>query len=654
MADAAQSDEPDLSGQVLDGRYKLVRLLGIGGMGVVYESQHVTLPKRAAVKVLKQEFAHKEAYRQRFLREARAAAIIAHRNVVEIVDFGQTPAGSPYFVMEFLDGPDLKELIEKEGRMPWRRARGLLLQATEALKAAHRRRVIHRDIKPSNVVVLKDDSGTEQVKLLDFGIAKMVENSESGKKLTGTGEVFGSAAYMAPEQAFGEPADARTDVYSVAIMAYEMLTGRVPFDGVNAFHILTRHQNEAPKPPREIDASIPDDVEAVILKALEKSPDDRYQTMAELDEALRAIPVGRVGSLRTAPRPQVEGPKLFDAPPEFLTGGHGAQRSLPDLGGAPAGATARLPEGASLPSRVKLSHRVDGGTSLLDLQGGGVPDVHPTAPLPQLAGPRAPEPGSGQETTVLAAMVAADGSQTPTKPPAPARAQPPAMPKAASAPERDVQPTEVEPDFEELPSGLLRHIGIALVGLLVVAAGVFGVKKVLDEDEGPATAAAAIGATKDKPNAPREAEAKAEPEPDTGLKLEPVVPEVPAEPEEEPPEPQAPAEEVPQPVAPTSDPTPKPTAKGKPKSNGSQTPKAPTDESIIRGLKRKIAKQCGAKSPGSTLKVQATILSKGRAAGTKVSQGSAAAQACAKGIVDAASFPAGEMRAASFSVGLGG
>ncbi|MEM6997019.1 MAG: serine/threonine-protein kinase, partial [Myxococcota bacterium] len=313
MASAANSDEPDLQGQVLDGRFELLRRLGMGGMGVVYEAKHVRLRRRVAVKVLKQEFSQKHVYRQRFLREARSAAIIDHRNVVEILDFGETATGAPYFAMEFLGGQDLREMLRGGKRLPWARARGLLLQAVAALKAAHKQGVIHRDIKPANCVVCEDpETGEETVKLLDFGIAKLGDAASEDTDLTGTGEVFGTAAYMAPEQAFSRPADARTDIYALAVMAYRMLTGRVPFEGVNAFDVLTRHQNEAPRSPRTLEPSIPEAVDALLRRALQKRPEDRFQTMGEVELALRAVPgvtpVGRMSAADTDPVQAGSGP----------------------------------------------------------------------------------------------------------------------------------------------------------------------------------------------------------------------------------------------------------------------------------------------------------------------------------------------------------
>lgn len=285
----------DLTGTLLDRRYRITGLLGKGGMGFVYAAQHVGLEQRVAIKVLSPRFADEERYRERFIREARSASKIKHRNVVRITDFGETPDGSVYFAMEFLEGHDLGAELKKVGPMKWPRARYVLLQAVGALRAAHAKDIIHRDIKPANCFLTadKDEGVVDFVKLLDFGIAKVGSESHAeaqGKGLTGTGEVFGTAAYMSPEQAAGGELDARSDVYSLGVMAYEMLTGQVPFSGINSIHVITRHLNDSPQPLRELDPEIPERVEALVLRCLAKQPAERFESMGALEGELRAIP----------------------------------------------------------------------------------------------------------------------------------------------------------------------------------------------------------------------------------------------------------------------------------------------------------------------------------------------------------------------------
>ncbi len=290
----------DLTGVTLDARYRLTRLMGAGGMGQVYEGQHDTLDRKVAVKVLLPRFAYDERFRERFLREARAASKVRHPNVVQILDFGTTPNDSVYFAMEFLEGRDLRTVLYQDGALPWARARHLLLQMTAALSAAHERNIIHRDIKPANFFVLHGHGVEDFVKVLDFGIAKVAADSNSedtsaAQSLTGTGEIFGTAKYMAPEQAFGASDDPRVDVYSLGVVAYEMLTQRVPFKGVSAFEIITRHVNEPPKPLRELVPDIPPQVEAVVLRAMGKKPDDRFSSMEEFRAAWAAISANATG-----------------------------------------------------------------------------------------------------------------------------------------------------------------------------------------------------------------------------------------------------------------------------------------------------------------------------------------------------------------------
>jgi len=285
----------DLTGSILDRRYRITGLLGKGGMGHVYEAVHIALDQRVAVKVLHPRYAHEERFRERFLQEARAASKIRHPNVVEIKDFGETPDGSVYFVMEYLHGHDVGAELKRHGTLPWPRTRHVLLQAASALHAAHVKHIIHRDIKPGNCFLIEDEAEGlhDLVKVLDFGIAKVGSDSHAdaqGKGLTGTGEVFGTASYMSPEQARGEVLDARSDMYSLGIMAYEMLVGQVPFSGVNAIHVITQHLTAKPESLRSRDSTIAPAVEALVLKMIAKERHDRFASMAEVEQALRELP----------------------------------------------------------------------------------------------------------------------------------------------------------------------------------------------------------------------------------------------------------------------------------------------------------------------------------------------------------------------------
>jgi serine/threonine-protein kinase len=272
---------------VLADRYRIVKSLGDGGMGTVYLAEQTTLRKKLAIKVLKHEHCREKSHVERFLQEARAASMIAHENIVSIIDFGAVPGGSVFFAMEYLEGEDLSDTLRREGRMLWPRVRDIALQVVQALAAAHARSVIHRDLKPANCFLIKHADGSDYVKLLDFGIAKVLDpEMASADGLTRTGAVFGTAKYMAPEQASGERVDPRTDIYALGIVLYEMLSGTVPFPGQNFMQVLSRHLTEAPTPLRNLVPDVPPPVEALVMRALAKRREDRYQTMKEFEAAI--------------------------------------------------------------------------------------------------------------------------------------------------------------------------------------------------------------------------------------------------------------------------------------------------------------------------------------------------------------------------------
>jgi len=311
-----------LIGRVIDRRYRIVRLIGEGGMGCVYEGVHEVLGRRVAIKTLKPRLAYDPKSCERFLREAKAASRIVHPNVVQILDFGDPLDGSVYFVMEYLEGEDLGERLHRQGALPWARARPILLQMVSALGAAHDAGIVHRDIKPGNCFIEAKPGGIDEVKLLDFGIAKAAWDGEGdGEQLTGTGEVFGTASYMSPEQARCEPLDARSDVYSLGVVAYEMLTGRVPFSGPSAIVVLAQHLREQPTPPRAIDPSIPAAVEAMVLGAMAKDRNARISSMAALEQAIRRVPeaLGEPGpgALAVVGRPEMRAQHVV---PDVLSG----------------------------------------------------------------------------------------------------------------------------------------------------------------------------------------------------------------------------------------------------------------------------------------------------------------------------------------------
>jgi len=284
-----------LVGSVLSDRYRVIKKLGEGGMGTVYLAEHTTINKRLAIKVLSSEYCHKQDLVDRFLQEARAASMIEQENVVEITDFGSTPSGSVYFVMEFLNGEDLSQTIKSIGPLQWSRARQIMVQICTALAAAHDVGIVHRDMKPENCYRIKRASNPDFIKVLDFGIAKVISDDGEGKGLTRTGMIFGTPEYMSPEQAKGEKVDHRVDVYAAGVILYELLTGRVPFTADTFMGILTKHMFEAPPAPSSVmmDADIPSDAEAIILKALQKDREYRFQSMEEMKAAIVAVGTGQ-------------------------------------------------------------------------------------------------------------------------------------------------------------------------------------------------------------------------------------------------------------------------------------------------------------------------------------------------------------------------
>jgi serine/threonine-protein kinase len=276
---------------LMSDRYRILRRIGRGGMGEVFLAEHTAIGKQVAIKILSEDFARKPRIVQRFLQEARASSAIRHENVVDITDYGHTPSGLPFLAMEYLVGEDLKATLRREGWLPWPRARRMVLQLLAALAAAHRHGVIHRDIKPENCFRLQRGDNPDFIKVLDFGIAKVV-GEDVDQHLTQTGVVMGTAEYMSPEQARSDAIDARTDLYAVGVILFEMLTGRVPFRANGFMGTLSKHIMEPPPSPRQVAplADISRALERVVLRALAKEPSERYPSAEAFAAALRALP----------------------------------------------------------------------------------------------------------------------------------------------------------------------------------------------------------------------------------------------------------------------------------------------------------------------------------------------------------------------------
>jgi len=286
---AAKKSMADLLvGTVLSERYKLVSKVGEGAMGWVFLAEHVEINKKFAVKVLRPSLCRLKEAVSRFKREARAATSIGSQHIVDITDFGTTETGAAFFVMEHLDGEDLAETLKREKSLAWDRVRAITTQLCEALQAAHDAGIYHRDVKPANFYRVTRGDNQDFIKVLDFGIARLANPTDS--IVTQTGVVMGTPDFMAPEQALGRHVDHRADVYSLGATAYALLTGKPPFVGKSEYDVIYKQLNEAPRPPSELVENLPPWAEEVILKAMLKDPDERYQSMREFAEALEAEP----------------------------------------------------------------------------------------------------------------------------------------------------------------------------------------------------------------------------------------------------------------------------------------------------------------------------------------------------------------------------
>ncbi len=303
-ADATVSDDarpaptpaPDpLIGIVLDDKYRLDELLGQGGMGAVYRATHLLIERPVAVKVLSQRLIADESARERFRREARAAGRLQHTNAVAVTDFGETRDGLVYLVMELLEGRPLREVLARESPLDPARAVSLMMQISAAVEAAHEAGIIHRDLKPGNIFLVQRPDSPYIVKVLDFGIAKLATSDEAGGELrfhdtlTGTGVMIGTPRYMSPEQCDGAQLTPASDVYSLGVILYEMLTGQTPFNAATPLSLALKHSSESPRPPRELVAAIPPALEGVVLHALEKKPEERAGDAGEFRRELFAV-----------------------------------------------------------------------------------------------------------------------------------------------------------------------------------------------------------------------------------------------------------------------------------------------------------------------------------------------------------------------------
>jgi serine/threonine protein kinase len=343
-------DYDRLIGQTLDGRYQVLRKLGEGGMGVVFAVKHAVIERPLAIKVLKREVMRDTATTQRFIQEARAASRIGHPNIVDVTDFGQTADGMTYSVMELVDGTTLAKAIKQVAPLPADRAVRIAIQIARALAAAHDKGIVHRDLKPENVFLIDRDGRPDFVKIVDFGIAKVqpIEGTSAGPKLTKAGAVFGTPEYMAPEQASGRgDTDHRVDIYALGTILYQMLVGKVPLKGESMIRTIAMQMLDPIVPPREArpDLGISPAIETVVMRALAKKREDRYQTMAELMTALE-----QAGTQATATSPTVVlSPLPPGADPTLLA----SSVPSPTVDGPVATPSPTAPQPAEAPPRRK-------------------------------------------------------------------------------------------------------------------------------------------------------------------------------------------------------------------------------------------------------------------------------------------------------------
>jgi eukaryotic-like serine/threonine-protein kinase len=370
--DAKQPDVPLTEGEVLAGKYKVERILGRGGMGVVVAATHIHLRQKVAIKFLLPDATGEVV--KRFLREARAAVRLRSEHVTRVLDVGELDGGAPFMVMEYLDGSDLSRVLRKRGPLPIEEAVDYTLQACEAIAEAHSLGIVHRDLKPANLFLTTGTDGSAIVKVLDFGISKDSGQNDAGdeeNQLTRTTAVLGSPYYMAPEQMRStRSVDARADIWSLGIILYQLVTKKVPFKADSFVELALMVVNEDPKPPSTLRPDLPPELEEAILRAIKKKPDERYANVAELAAAI--APFGpasalshatRIARVQGAPVPSiVERPSSLSVapPPAAVATGSGsgpqsvASGSVASVSGGSVGSA--LSSGPSIPQAAQVTH----------------------------------------------------------------------------------------------------------------------------------------------------------------------------------------------------------------------------------------------------------------------------------------------------------
>lgn len=282
--------EADMVGSFFHEHYQIVGTLGSGGMSTVFKAKHLLLDRDVAIKLLLPNLTNKEKSIMRFQQEAKAAADLQHQNICSVREFG-IDQGRPFIVMDYVEGESLADRIANYGSVEPDRAIEIVTQVCDGLSYAHSRNIIHRDVKPANILLEVDQSGVARAKIVDFGIAKILREDQSGPNLTQTGEVFGTPMYMSPEQCRGEKIDVRTDIYSIGCVLYELLAGKPAFTGESTVETLLKHINEAP--PKLSGSGVHSEINAVVQCCLSKNPDDRYRSIEDLSSDLTLVKENR-------------------------------------------------------------------------------------------------------------------------------------------------------------------------------------------------------------------------------------------------------------------------------------------------------------------------------------------------------------------------
>jgi hypothetical protein len=403
------------------GNYRIIAKLGEGGVGEVFLAEHPQIGRKVAIKFVRRALAEEPTLYGRFLSEARAANAIQHPNIVEVLDFGRLADGQPYIVMEYLLGESLATRLERLGPLPVGAAVDLAAQVTGVLIAAHAKAIIHRDLKPDNVFIvpIRDAVGGEAVKVLDFGIAKLQGSLRDGSPHTRTGSLVGTPMYMSPEQCRGtREIDARTDIYALGIMLFEMVVGRAPFVSEGLGDLMDMQMNRVPPALRSLVPGAPADLEALIARALAKRPEDRFPSALDLQAALHGVATsGGRGSgavvVVGAPEPP---PPVVEAPPAAVTVRHPSQITSSTLVGQ---------EGPAEGPHSSAARWLAVGAGILAVVGAAAvlwparPTSRPSPEVAPLA--RIPDPRPAPQPAVpLPASASAVAPATPTLPEAPA------------------------------------------------------------------------------------------------------------------------------------------------------------------------------------------------------------------------------------------